>query len=122
MTEASAKCAQLRFNIRKALPQRMTRPRRSSYNGALASGGLTKRDSVQSSPPITGTLGKGEGVRSDLDPADEFIGPTYAGEPVPGTLARIYLVGTMRAVAHGGVDMLPRGRKTRGMLACLCLA
>jgi TolB-like protein/DNA-binding SARP family transcriptional activator len=28
----------------------------------------------------------------------------------------------MRAVAPGGVDFLPRGRKTRGLLACLCLA
>ena len=28
----------------------------------------------------------------------------------------------MRAVTPGGVDFLPRGRKTRGLLACLCLA
>jgi TolB-like protein/DNA-binding SARP family transcriptional activator len=35
---------------------------------------------------------------------------------------RIYLVGNMRAVAPGGADFLPRGRKTRGLLACLCLA
>src|SRR5437588_6460003 len=28
----------------------------------------------------------------------------------------------MRAVASGGADFLPRGRKTRGLLACLCLA
>jgi TolB-like protein/DNA-binding SARP family transcriptional activator len=28
----------------------------------------------------------------------------------------------MRAVAPGGTDFLPRGRKTRGLLACLCLA
>ena len=61
-------------------------------------------------------------MRSDLDPADESFGPTYAGEPIPGTSARIYLVGTMRAVAPGGADVLPRGRKTRGLLACLCLA
>jgi DNA-binding SARP family transcriptional activator len=80
------------------------------------------RRSVQGSPPITDTLGKGEGVRSDLNPADESLGPTYAGESIPGTLARIYLVGTMRAVAPGGADALPRGRKTRGLLACLCLA
>src|ERR1700720_5046649 len=80
------------------------------------------RRSVQGGPPITDTLGKGEGVRSDLDPAEESFGPTYAGESIPGTLARIYLVGTMRAVAPGGADILPRGRKTRGLLACLCLA
>lgn len=35
---------------------------------------------------------------------------------------RIYLVGTMRAVAPDGEDMLPHGRKTRALLACLCLA
>jgi TolB-like protein/DNA-binding SARP family transcriptional activator len=28
----------------------------------------------------------------------------------------------MRAVAPGGADFLPHGRKTRGLLACLCLA
>jgi TolB-like protein len=35
---------------------------------------------------------------------------------------RIYLVGTMRAVAPGGEDILPRARKTRALLARLCLA
>src|SRR5579862_8850700 len=35
---------------------------------------------------------------------------------------RIYLVGTMRAVAPSGADMLPHARKTRALLACLCLA
>src|ERR1700738_3708491 len=84
--------------------------------------GLTTRWSFQSGPPITGTLGKGEGVRSDLDPADESFGPTYAEESIPRTLARVYLIGPMRAVAPGGADILPRGRKTRGLLACLCLA
>jgi TolB-like protein/DNA-binding SARP family transcriptional activator len=37
-------------------------------------------------------------------------------------LPRIHLVGAMRAIAPGGADFLPRGRKTRGLLACLCLA
>jgi TolB-like protein/DNA-binding SARP family transcriptional activator len=41
---------------------------------------------------------------------------------VPRALPRIYLVGTMRAVAPGGADFLPRSRKTRGLIACLCLA
>jgi len=41
---------------------------------------------------------------------------------VPRALPRIYLVGTMRAVAAGGADFLPRSRKTRGLMACLCLA
>src|SRR6516162_4423190 len=47
--------------------------------------------------------------------------PVYTGGWVPQALPRIYLVGTMRAVAPGGADFLPRGRKTRGLLACLCL-
>jgi TolB-like protein/DNA-binding SARP family transcriptional activator len=68
------------------------------------------------------TLGRGEEVRSNLSPAEEFIAPAYAGGWVPRALPRIYLVGTMRAVAPGGADFLPRGRKTRGLLACLCLA
>lgn len=38
------------------------------------------------------------------------------------TKPRIYLVGRMRAVAPGGEDILPRARKTCGLLAYLCLA
>src|ERR1700676_1247405 len=44
---------------------------------------------------------------------------------IPGeskSATRIYLVGTMRAVAPGGEDILPRARKTRALLAYLCLA
>jgi TolB-like protein/DNA-binding SARP family transcriptional activator len=37
-------------------------------------------------------------------------------------LPRIYLIGNIRAVALDGTDFLPRGRKTRGLLAYLCLA
>lgn len=37
-------------------------------------------------------------------------------------MPRIYVVGNMRALASGGTDFLPRGRKTRALLACLCLA
>src|SRR5262249_7722810 len=106
---------------RGALPQRMAWPRCSSYNEVLE--GSQTRWNVQGGTPITDTLGRGEGVvRSDLDPADESFGPAYAGELILGTPARIYLVGTMRAVAPDGGDILPRGRKTRGLLACLCLA
>jgi TolB-like protein/DNA-binding SARP family transcriptional activator len=56
-------------------------------------------------------------VRSNLSPK-----PAYAAGWEPRALPRIYLVGAMRAVAPGGVDFLPRGRKTRGLLACLCLS
>ena len=41
---------------------------------------------------------------------------------MPQALPRIYLVGNMRAVAPDGADFLPRGRKTRGLMAFLCLA
>jgi TolB-like protein/DNA-binding SARP family transcriptional activator len=61
-------------------------------------------------------------VRSNLSPTEEYLASPYAGRWVPRALARIYLVGTMRAVAPGGADFLPRGRKTRGLLACLCLS
>jgi TolB-like protein/DNA-binding SARP family transcriptional activator len=64
---------------------------------------------------------RAKAVKSTLSPAEEYIGP-YAGGWVPRALPRIYLVGTMRAIAPGGADFLPRGRKTRGLLACLCLA
>src|SRR5712691_5457133 len=65
---------------------------------------------------------KAAAVRSNPSPTGEHIAPAYAGGWVPRVLPRIYLVGTMRAVAPGGADFLPRGRKTRGLLACLCLA
>jgi TolB-like protein/DNA-binding SARP family transcriptional activator len=61
-------------------------------------------------------------VRSNLNPAEEYTVPAYAGGWLPRALPRIFLVGTMRAVAPGGADFLPRGRKTRGLLACVCLA
>jgi len=61
-------------------------------------------------------------VRSNLSPPRGHADPAYADRRVPRALPRIYLVGTMRAVAPGGADLLPRARKTRGMLACLCLA
>src|SRR6516225_16271 len=61
-------------------------------------------------------------VRSNFNPAEEYIAPAFAGGWVPRALPRIYLVGTMRAVAPGGADFLPRGRKARALLAYLCLA
>ena len=64
---------------------------------------------------------RAKAVKSNLSPTEEYIAP-YAGGWVPRALPRIYLVGTMRAIAPGGADFLPRGRKTRGLLACLCLA
>ena len=61
-------------------------------------------------------------MRSDLSAKEEYFTPAYAAGWEPPALPRIYLVGNMRAVAPDGTDFLPRGRKTRGLLAILCLA
>jgi DNA-binding SARP family transcriptional activator len=37
-------------------------------------------------------------------------------------IARIHLLGPMRATSYLGQDILPRGRKARAILGCLCLA
>src|SRR5262249_36986184 len=37
-------------------------------------------------------------------------------------VVRIHLLGSMRATTYLGDDILPRGRKARAILACLCLA
>lgn len=37
-------------------------------------------------------------------------------------IARIHLLGAMRATSYLGDDILPRGRKARAILGCLCLA
>src|SRR4051812_25351374 len=37
-------------------------------------------------------------------------------------IARIHLLGPMRAVSYLGNNILPRGRKARAILGCLCLA
>src|SRR5437588_9891543 len=57
-------------------------------------------------------------MRSNLHSTEEYIAPG----PMRSALPRIYVVGNMRALAPGGTDFLPRGRKTRGLLAYLCLA
>jgi TolB-like protein/DNA-binding SARP family transcriptional activator len=61
-------------------------------------------------------------VRSNFGMRDEYIVTAHAKGLIPRTLPRIHLVGAMRAVGLGGADFLPRGRKTRGLLAYLCLA
>lgn len=61
-------------------------------------------------------------MRSNFIPAADVIAPAGAANWLPRAFPKIYLVGNMRAVAPCGADILPRGRKTRGLLACLCLA
>jgi TolB-like protein/DNA-binding SARP family transcriptional activator len=68
------------------------------------------------------TFGKGEEVTARPDSREENRSAENERERTPRTLPWIHLVGTMRAVAPGGVDFLPRGRKTRALLAYLCLA
>jgi DNA-binding SARP family transcriptional activator len=46
------------------------------------------------------------------------IGSSSATRP----LVRIHLLGSMRATTYLGDDILPRGKKARAILACLCLA
>ena len=51
--------------------------------------------------------------------------PEIAGlveRPATCRIARIHLVGPMRATSYLGDDILPRGKKARAMLAYLCLA
>jgi hypothetical protein len=40
----------------------------------------------------------------------------------PARPARVHLLGRMRMTAPWGDDLLPRKRKTRALVACLCLA
>src|SRR5271168_2141397 len=61
-------------------------------------------------------------VRSNLSAREKDPVTARANGWIPRTLPRIHLVGAMRAIAPGGADFLPRGRKTRGLLAYLCLA
>ena len=42
--------------------------------------------------------------------------------PTACRIARIHLLGSMRATSYLGDDILPRGKKARALLACLCLA
>src|SRR5262249_11674059 len=44
-------------------------------------------------------------------------------QPQPGrAIIRVHLLGSMRATSYLGDDVLPRGKKARAVLACLCLA
>src|SRR5271156_4395935 len=81
-------------------------------------------DTAPEMPPLChpGRRERAKAVKSHPSPTEEHIAPGLAGGLVPQALPRIYLVGNMRAVAPDGADFLPRGRKTRGLMAFLCLA
>lgn len=44
------------------------------------------------------------------------------GRPTAHAVARIQILGPMRATSYLGSDILPRGRKARAILGCLCVA
>jgi len=46
----------------------------------------------------------------------------FERQPSACRIARIHLLGTMRATSYLGDDILPRGKKARALLAYLCLA
>src|SRR5499427_10940675 len=46
----------------------------------------------------------------------------FVQRPTACRIARIHLLGPMRATSYLGDDILPRGKKARALLAYLCLA
>jgi DNA-binding SARP family transcriptional activator len=60
--------------------------------------------------------------RDKVVPLDRSRPPEIASSPINRPLVRIHLLGSMRATTYLGDDILPRGRKARAILACLCLA
>jgi DNA-binding SARP family transcriptional activator/TolB-like protein len=53
------------------------------------------------------------------------LDPARAPEPIRQSgraMARIQILGAMRATSYLGSDILPRGRKARAILGCLCMA
>jgi len=53
------------------------------------------------------------------------LGPSRLPEPgrqTARTIARIHILGGMRATSYLGNDILPKGRKAKAILGCLCLA
>src|ERR1700751_3626913 len=65
---------------------------------------------------MTGALTTGHGAAV----ASRII--EFAQQPTTCRIARIHLLGRMRATSYLGDDILPRGKKAPAWLACLCLA
>jgi DNA-binding SARP family transcriptional activator len=75
---------------------------------------------------VTGNPLKGA-VPLDVDDAGEISAPVTPPPAIPAQgparpIVRIHLLGSMRATTFVGVNVLPRGRKARAVLGCLCLA
>jgi len=65
-------------------------------------------------------------VTPSLEPANvvafEPGRPEVASRGTARPIARIHLLGPMRAVSYLGPNILPKGKKARAVLGCLCLA
>jgi len=59
---------------------------------------------------------------AELARAVPFATTTAAGRDNSRAIARIHILGPMRATSYLGQDILPVGRKARAILGCLCLA
>ena len=48
----------------------------------------------------------------------------FGGAPreMPRKVSRIHLLGRVRVLTQNGIDIVPNGRRTQAVLACLCLA
>jgi DNA-binding SARP family transcriptional activator/Tfp pilus assembly protein PilF len=70
----------------------------------------------------------GAGLASDLSeqnnvvPLGRIRAPEVPGVVTPRPLVRVHLLGSMRATTYLGDNIVPRGRKARAILGCLCLA
>ena len=67
-----------------------------------------------------GALARRSGLENVV-PLDRSRSPEVASA-VTRPLVRIHLLGSMRATTYLGDNVLPHGRKSRAILACLCLA
>ena len=59
---------------------------------------------------------------ADRDGAEAFHPGSTSEHHSSRSIARIHILGGMRATSYLGQDILPRGKKARAVLGCLCLA
>src|SRR5947207_13293527 len=64
------------------------------------------------------STGRNKVVQLDVGRPGDFGHRQGAGRPI----VRIHLLGSMRATTYLGENILPRGKKARAILGCLCLA
>ena len=78
---------------------------------------------------VNARLESGFRMQKRVSSADlgKIVALDYGRLPEPGrqttrTIARIHILGGMSATSYLGNDILPKGRKARAILGCLCLA